>query len=261
MLKAGIATLLLLVTFTSTAEAARRQHHNARQQVTYHCGSTYNGDIANYCSNNFLQGVRSIKVRMKRVSAYKKRQHVRHARHHKKVKSVQLALRHHFPQQKFNFNFNLDKVRQDIIQKTTRFAARLQGIVEPLASKAAEIQAVCGSKVISGVRHTYIAGTRIISLHATGQAVDMQGNPACIYRHLAGWQGGYSTDYSRVQHVHISWGGREHGTRFAHGGGWRTRYAARHRHSYGHRYASAQHRAYKVSRYHRYLRSRHANAG
>ncbi|NJL50414.1 MAG: hypothetical protein HC909_01525, partial [Blastochloris sp.] len=92
------------------------------------------------------------------------------------------------------------------------------GVVKPLADKAAEMFAACGARVISGVRHTRVAGTRTMSLHARGQAIDMRGNPACIYRHLQGWPGGYTTDYGRARHVHISYGGREHGLRFAHGG-------------------------------------------
>ena len=107
------------------------------------------------------------------------------------------------------------------------------GVVAPLAAKVAEIQSSCGSRVISAVRHSYIAGTRRISLHASGKAVDMAGNPSCIYSHLAGWSGGYSTDYGRVAHVHISYdatGGREMGIRFAHGGGRNHRHAHRHHH-------------------------------
>src|SRR5436309_9734389 len=110
-------------------------------------------------------------------------------------------------------------------------------IVSALAAKVREISSSCGSSVISSVRHTHIANTRTMSLHATGQAVDMRGNPRCIYQHLSGWPGGYSTDYGRVQHVHISYsgGGREWGIRFAHGGHHRLRYAHHHRHR---RYAS-----------------------
>jgi len=107
------------------------------------------------------------------------------------------------------------------------------GVVAPLAAKVAEIQSSCGSRVVSAVRHSYIAGTRRISLHASGKAVDMAGNPSCIYSHLAGWSGGYSTDYGRVAHVHISYdatGGREMGIRFAHGGGRSHRHAHRHHH-------------------------------
>ncbi len=76
----------------------------------------------------------------------------------------------------------------------------------------------CGARVVSDVRHTRVAGTRRISLHASGRAVDMAGNPACIYRALEGWRGGYSVDYRRVKHVHISHApnGREWGARFAH---------------------------------------------
>ncbi|MDC7787809.1 hypothetical protein PQJ75_27150 [Rhodoplanes sp. TEM] len=101
---------------------------------------------------------------------------------------------------------------------------RLGGIVAPLAQKAAEISAACGARVISGVRHTRVAGTGRMSLHASGRAIDMRGNPGCIYRMLQGWAGGYTTDYGRAGHVHISWGGSEHGLRFAHGGG-RSRHA------------------------------------
>lgn len=97
--------------------------------------------------------------------------------------------------------------------------ASLSGVVAPLAAKAAEIVAACGSRVTSAVRQTFIAGTRRISLHASGKAVDIAGNPSCIINHLAGWPGGYTTDYGRVRHVHVSYdpGGREWGLRFAHG--------------------------------------------
>jgi hypothetical protein len=111
----------------------------------------------------------------------------------------------------------------------------VSGIIAPLAAKVAEIQSACGSKVISGLRHTNIAGTRILSLHASGKAVDLAGNPSCIYAMLHGWAGGYSTDYARMRHVHLSYdpdGGREMGVRFVHGGGHR-----RHAHRRHQRYA------------------------
>lgn len=92
------------------------------------------------------------------------------------------------------------------------------GLVAPLADKVAQIVSACGAQVISGVRHTRVAGTHALSLHASGQAADLRGNPGCIYAQLRGWPGGYSTDYARVNHVHISYGGREQGLRFAHGG-------------------------------------------
>ena len=123
------------------------------------------------------------------------------------------------------------KTTREIV--TTRFArrvmraeSRLSGVYAPLATKASEITSACGSRVISGLRHTRVAGTRRMSLHASGHAVDMQGNPGCLYAHLRGWSGGYSTDYARVRHVHISLGGREDGIRFSHRGG-RTRLAWR----------------------------------
>ena len=98
----------------------------------------------------------------------------------------------------------------------------MASIVPPLAAKVAQIQSACpGSHVISGLRHTRIRGSGRLSLHATGEAVDMRGNPSCVYAQLRDWPGGYSTDYGRVQHVHISLsaGGREAGLRFTHGGG------------------------------------------
>jgi len=120
-------------------------------------------------------------------------------------------------------------------------AGMLAGVSSQLAAKAREIASACGSSVISGHRHTRVAGTNRMSLHASGRAVDMRGNPSCIYAQLRDWPGGYSTDYGRVQHVHISLGGREDGLRFAHGGGRHRHYAGlhrgggHHRHHYAHR--------------------------
>lgn len=120
------------------------------------------------------------------------------------------------------------KIDRRFARRVVRSESSLAGVYAPLAAKAREIQASCGASVISGVRHTRVRGTGRWSLHASGHAVDMRGNPSCIYAHLRGWQGGYSTDYGRVEHVHISLGGREDGLRFAHGGGRRrTRLAGR----------------------------------
>jgi hypothetical protein len=98
----------------------------------------------------------------------------------------------------------------------------MSGIVPALAAKVGQIQSACpGAHVISGLRHTRIRGSGRMSLHATGEAVDMRGNPSCVYAQLRDWSGGYSTDYGRVQHIHISLAanGREAGLRFSHGGG------------------------------------------
>lgn len=104
----------------------------------------------------------------------------------------------------------------------------LRGVTPVLAAKAREIVAACGSRVVSGVRHTRIAGTHRMSLHASGLAVDLAGNPGCIYAHLRGWPGGYTTDYARVRHVHVSGpGGREDGLKFAHHHSRRVRVAWR----------------------------------
>ena len=107
--------------------------------------------------------------------------------------------------------------------------ASMASVVAPLAAKVLQIQSTCpGAHVISSVRHTRIRGSRHMSLHSTGEAVDMRGNPSCIYAQLRDWPGGYSTDYGRAQHVHISLAanGREAGLRFAHGGGRGHRQAA-----------------------------------
>ena len=91
----------------------------------------------------------------------------------------------------------------------------LAGVTPVLAAKAREIASACGSSIISAVSRR---GNR--SNHPIGRAVDMRGNPSCIYAHLKGWPGGYSTDYRSAGHVHISYnpGGQEWGLRFAHGG-------------------------------------------
>lgn len=125
-----------------------------------------------------------------------------------------------------NYKSSREIVTTRFARRVLRAEGRLAGVYAPLAAKAREIESVCRSRVISGVRHTRVAGSHRMSLHASGHAVDMQGNPSCIYAHLRGWSGGYSTDYARVRHVHISLGGREDGIRFAHRGG-RTRIAWR----------------------------------
>lgn len=93
----------------------------------------------------------------------------------------------------------------------------LKGVHPVLAAKAREISSKCGSIVVSAV-----ARRRNRSLHPIGRAVDMTGNPKCMANELRGWRGGLSTDYWKVRrisgipHFHISWGGSEHGLRFAH---------------------------------------------
>lgn len=119
------------------------------------------------------------------------------------------------------------KVNKRFARRVMRSESRLAGVYAPLAAKAREIESACGSVVISGRRHTKVAGTRRMSLHAAGKAVDMTGNSSCIYSKLRGWPGGYSIDYGRVRHVHISLGGREDGIRFAHHHARRTRVAWR----------------------------------
>ena len=101
-----------------------------------------------------------------------------------------------------------------------RNSVSLAGIVAPLKAKAEEIVAACGSRVVSAYRPGARIPTGRLSNHARHRAVDLQGNPSCIYRHLKGWPGGYSTDYSSAPggaHVHISYNrNMEWGARFAH---------------------------------------------
>jgi hypothetical protein len=103
-----------------------------------------------------------------------------------------------------------------VSQPTMASKGMPQGVNTTLAAKARQIIKACGSRVISGRRNTFIARTRKRSLHASGQAVDMAGNPKCMYRMLKGWQGGYTIDYGAVKHIHISIGGNEVGKRFRH---------------------------------------------
>jgi len=95
-----------------------------------------------------------------------------------------------------------------LLWATPASAASLSGIVAQLKSQ-------CGAKVISGYRATRIYGGSL-SCHAMGQAVDMTGNYACMYRVLRSWPGGYTLDSGRCKHIHISSCKREWGLRFNH---------------------------------------------
>jgi hypothetical protein len=105
--------------------------------------------------------------------------------------------------------------KQHAHRVATARSLSLAGVTPVLAAKARQIVSACGSTIISTIS---ARGHR--SNHPIGRAVDMRGNPSCIYAHLKGWPGGYSTDYRAVQHVHISYnpGGQEWGLHFAHGG-------------------------------------------
>jgi hypothetical protein len=97
----------------------------------------------------------------------------------------------------------------------------LKDFPDPLVKKVAEIQKACGSQIVSAYRPGAVTPYGNASEHAFRRAVDLSGNPECIYQHLHGWEGGASIDYAVVGHVHISWhpGGTEQGARFAHAGG------------------------------------------
>lgn len=97
----------------------------------------------------------------------------------------------------------------------------LAGFPMPLQKMVATLQSECGARVTSAYRPgARVAGSGRPSLHSVKKAVDMQGNPKCLYATLkkVRYAGGYSTDYRAVNHLHMSWGGREHGRRFAHYG-------------------------------------------
>lgn len=121
----------------------------------------------------------------------------------------------------------------------------LDGFPAPLVAKAHEIVSACGSRVISAYRPgARVAGTHHVSNHALKKAVDVAGNPRCIYAHLKGWPGGYSVDYGKVNHVHISYNrSMEWGARFAHYGSGR-HYAGHYRHA---RYARLHHHKHYAS--------------
>lgn len=123
-----------------------------------------------------------------------------------------------------------------LIMMISAQAAGLHGVYPPLARKAMQMERVCGAVVISGVRPgAHVYGTHRRSLHASGHAVDMRGNPGCMYGLLRGWPGGYSTDYRSVGHLHFSLGGSEDGRRFAHNRYTHWRYAQRHYRHYARR--------------------------
>ena len=98
----------------------------------------------------------------------------------------------------------------------------LRGVAAPLAAKVREIQAVCGSTILSTINRRPNR-----SNHPAGRAVDLKGNPRCMYNLLRQWPGGYSTDYARAGHLHISYspGGQEWGARFVHSKTSRVQYA------------------------------------
>lgn len=106
-----------------------------------------------------------------------------------------------------------------------------------LANKVAEIKAACGSRVVSGYRPNARTPSGRLSDHALGLAVDVAGNPSCIYSRLRNWPGGYTTDYATAPgtpHVHISYNpsGPEWGRRFAHSRAGVTSYASARRRGY-----------------------------
>jgi len=134
----------------------------------------------------------------------------KHRHHHQSIH--QHALKAHHLRYRVTAS---DRWKRHVHRGATARSLSLAGVTPVLAAKARQIVSACGSTIVSTIS---ARGNR--SNHPIGRAVDMRGNPSCIYSHLKGWSGGYSTDYAAVQHVHISYnpGGQEWGLRFAHGG-------------------------------------------
>ncbi|HWV44142.1 hypothetical protein [Pseudorhodoplanes sp.] len=100
----------------------------------------------------------------------------------------------------------------------------VRGVPGPLLAKVQELKAACGAKVVSANRPGARTPSGHVSNHAIGRAVDLSGNPDCMYARLRNWPGGVSTDYWTAPggpHIHLSYnpGGMEWGLRFAHRGG------------------------------------------
>lgn len=127
------------------------------------------------------------------------------------------------------------------------FASR-SGIPDDVGRFLSRVQRDCGRvTVISTIRRgARIAGSRIMSCHAIGQAVDYQvADPACALRLARTVRLGHSVDYYGVRalygrgmpvHYHVSNCRQEMGAKFVHGGGRayarkkaKTRYAKRYK--------------------------------
>jgi hypothetical protein len=135
--------------------------------------------------------------------------------------------KHHHAKQKTSYRYgHLAETRshrhRHVANRGGGRSVSLAGVTPVLAAKARQIVASCGSTIVSAV-----SSRPNRSNHPIGRAVDLVGNPGCIYAHLKGWPGGYSTDYAAARHVHISYnpGGQEWGLRFAHNGHRKTRVA------------------------------------
>jgi hypothetical protein len=107
--------------------------------------------------------------------------------------------------------------------KKKRYAKRSKSAATPgysggasLGGIVSTLQARCGAKVISSHRPGSVTPGGVQSCHATGQAVDMTGNYACMLSVLRSWPGGYTTDPGRCKHIHISSCKMEWGMRFNH---------------------------------------------
>jgi hypothetical protein len=161
------------------SQASTRHHYHSRHTHLHHGVDTHNRYACHF-------------------SGCGRRMASAHPGHHGRTRFASFLRRHHEP---------------------SSFAVGIGDVHGQLEAKAQEIVSSCGSTIISAFRPgARIAGSGHISMHASGRAVDIKGNPHCIYSHLEGWPGGYSVDYGSVQHVHVSLGGFEDGVRFSHHG-------------------------------------------
>jgi len=139
-----------------------------------------------------------------------------------------------------------DKVAENIVKHTIEVAqtivmspfgvlinlfAHRSGIPNEVGSFLSKVQRECGKvTVISTLRRgSRVAGSRRMSCHAIGQAVDYQVvDPSCALRLARTVRLGHSIDYYGVRalygrgmpvHYHVSNCRQEMGAKFAHGGG------------------------------------------
>ncbi len=156
------------------------------------------------------------------ASAYVR--HHRHAAGGHHARTASLRVHHAAHRTHHRVHYANQQLRRQVHYGLHYGASPFGCLPAELRAKVFEIIDACGTHVLrTFTPGAVIAGTHHLSEHAFCRAADLAGNPACIYSHLRGFRGGVSTDYARMQHVHVSWhpGGWEQGVRFVHGGGHR----------------------------------------
>ena len=242
MLRLILAALLIAASWSVPAQAVHRHHHRHHQIIRYDCSgprgnmgcwivrrASFMGGEAHHASGRFRVPHRSGESPAHQLS----RRHGHHVASHERSHAQHVAqeARTEAPAVlEAQDEASAPAAPSALLPRPVRALAALVAFPAALVAKAAEIVTSCGSQIISAFRPgAVVAGTNRPSLHRYRKAVDIAGAPSCIYAHLKGWPGGYSVDYGRVRHVHLSYDphGREWGARFVHGGGSH-RYAHRH---------------------------------